>query len=215
MRIGVVEHFYTEDAEANPAYVKGIQHAAEMLRELGAILEPVRLSRLQDWNECGRVIQQYEQYRVHEKWLKTRPQDYSTVARTKFDAGAAVSPFDLKAATERRALLRAQFAGVMQGYDALITLSSLELPCRVDDPEAVQRTYMRHARMPFNVTGTPAIAVPTGFTDEGLPLGMQIAGRANDEAMVYRVAYAYEQATRWAERFRGALPGAASPSASR
>ena len=51
----------------------------------------------------------------HDEWLRTRPQDYSGVARTKFDAGAAVSPFDLKAATERRALLRAQFAGVMQG----------------------------------------------------------------------------------------------------
>jgi Asp-tRNA(Asn)/Glu-tRNA(Gln) amidotransferase A subunit family amidase len=54
--------------------------------------------------------------------------------------------------------------------------------------------------MPFNVTGTPALSVPTGFTDDGLPLGMQIVGRANDEAMVYRVAYAYEQVTRWSER---------------
>jgi len=48
--------------------------------------------------------------------------------------------------------------------------------------------------MPFNVTGTPAIAVPTGLSASGLPLGMQIAGKAFDEAMVYRVAAAYCEA---------------------
>ena len=54
--------------------------------------------------------------------------------------------------------------------------------------------------MPFNVTGTPAISVPTGFTAAGLPLGMQIVGRAFAEPMVYRVAQAYCDATRFGER---------------
>jgi aspartyl-tRNA(Asn)/glutamyl-tRNA(Gln) amidotransferase subunit A len=127
------------------------------------------------------------------------------VARAKFSAGAAVSPGSLEKSLERQKHLREEFSTLMRRCDALITLSSLELPCSVDDPDAVQRTYMRHARMPFNVTGTPALSVPTGFSDDGLPLGMQIAGKANDEAMVYRVAYAYEQATRWAERFHPSL----------
>jgi len=70
----------------------------------------------------------------------------------------------------------------------------------VEDPEAVRKTYLRHARMPFNVTGTPAISVPTGFTSDGLPLGMQVAGKANDEAMLYRVSWAYCDTTRWTER---------------
>ena len=82
----------------------------------------------------------------------------------------------------------------------MVTLSALELPCRLDDPEAIRRTSERHLRMPFNLTGTPAIAVPTGFSHSGLPLGMQIAGRAFDEPMVYRVAFAYCDATRWGER---------------
>jgi len=53
---------------------------------------------------------------------------------------------------------------------------------------------------PFNVTGTPAISVPTGFTSTGLPLAMQIAGRAFAEPMVYRIAQAYCDATRFGER---------------
>jgi aspartyl-tRNA(Asn)/glutamyl-tRNA(Gln) amidotransferase subunit A len=48
--------------------------------------------------------------------------------------------------------------------------------------------------IPFNVTGNPALAVPTGFTKSGLPLGMQIVGRAFDEATVLRVGAAFEAA---------------------
>ena len=45
-----------------------------------------------------------------------------------------------------------------------------------------------------------AISVPCGFTAGGLPIGLQIVGRAFGEAMVLRVAHAYEQATEWHER---------------
>jgi aspartyl-tRNA(Asn)/glutamyl-tRNA(Gln) amidotransferase subunit A len=48
-----------------------------------------------------------------------------------------------------------------------------------------------------DLTGSPAVAVPTGFASTGLPLSMQIIGKPFDEATVYRVARAYEQATPW------------------
>jgi aspartyl-tRNA(Asn)/glutamyl-tRNA(Gln) amidotransferase subunit A len=53
---------------------------------------------------------------------------------------------------------------------------------------------------PFNLLGVPAISVPCGFTDERLPLGLQLAGRWFDEATVLRAAHAYEQATDWHTR---------------
>ena len=53
---------------------------------------------------------------------------------------------------------------------------------------------------PFNLTGTPALSVPCGFTAGGLPIGLQIAGRAFDEATVLRVGHAYEQAARFPVR---------------
>jgi len=88
----------------------------------------------------------------------------------------------------------------MRDLDAVITLSSLDMPCRIDDAETIAGTYERQCRMPFNVTGTPAIAVPTGFTATGLPTAMQIIGRAFAEPMVYRVAQAYCEATGWCDR---------------
>jgi aspartyl-tRNA(Asn)/glutamyl-tRNA(Gln) amidotransferase subunit A len=100
----------------------------------------------------------------------------------------------------RRAGLRNAFADAMRDLDAVVTISSHDLPCRIDDAEMVAKTYERQARIPFNVTGTPALAVPTGFSTTGLPLGMQIAGKAFDEPMLYRIANAYCEATSWGER---------------
>ena len=54
--------------------------------------------------------------------------------------------------------------------------------------------------MPFNVTGNPVLAIPTGFSKSGLPLGMQIVGRAFDEATVLRIGAAYEAAAGWIDK---------------
>jgi len=72
--------------------------------------------------------------------------------------------------------------------------------CRIDDPKAVEYTYARQSRAPFNITGSPALSVPTGFSKDGLPLAMQIIGKPFSEALIYRVAHAYERATDWVNR---------------
>jgi aspartyl-tRNA(Asn)/glutamyl-tRNA(Gln) amidotransferase subunit A len=195
LRIGIIEHFYTEDDSAHPEQLRGIRDAADAMRGLGAAVEPVRLSKLAEWRECGRVIQQFEQYAVHEHWLKTRPQDYCELTRSKLLPGADISQADVQTVREERRALTREFERVMSTLDAAITLSNLEMPCRIDRPDEIARTYMRHLRMPFNVTGTPAVSVPTGFSADGLPLAMQIVGKAHDEGTLYRVAWAYRQAS--------------------
>ncbi|MFZ0539014.1 MAG: amidase family protein, partial [Candidatus Sulfotelmatobacter sp.] len=58
---------------------------------------------------------------------------------------------------------------------------------------------LRNTR-PFNVWGLPAISLPCGFTQSGLPIGLQIAGPPWREDLVLRLAHAYEQATTWHKR---------------
>jgi Asp-tRNA(Asn)/Glu-tRNA(Gln) amidotransferase A subunit family amidase len=53
---------------------------------------------------------------------------------------------------------------------------------------------------PFDLNGFPAITVPCGFSREGLPIGLQLAGRPFDEETVLRAAHAFEQATEWHQR---------------
>jgi len=81
----------------------------------------------------------------------------------------------------------------MEGLDAAVTISSMETPSNMSDMQEVERTYARQARAPFNLIGNPAIAIPTGFHSDGLPLALQIVSRAFDEAMCFRVAWAVEQ----------------------
>ena len=59
---------------------------------------------------------------------------------------------------------------------------------------------------PFNASGLPAISLPCGFTQTGLPIGLQLAGRPFDEALVLRAAQAYEQATEWHSRVPDIVP---------
>jgi Asp-tRNA(Asn)/Glu-tRNA(Gln) amidotransferase A subunit family amidase len=56
------------------------------------------------------------------------------------------------------------------------------------------------ATRPFNLSGHPALTLPCGATAAGLPVGMQLAGRAFDEATLLRIAHAYEESTRWHTR---------------
>jgi aspartyl-tRNA(Asn)/glutamyl-tRNA(Gln) amidotransferase subunit A len=70
----------------------------------------------------------------------------------------------------------------------------MDPPCRIDDPEAVERTYPRQARTPFNVTGHPALAMMSGLSSGGLPMSVQFVGRYFAEATLFQVARAWERA---------------------
>lgn len=200
IRIGVLDHFYTEDIEARSEMRDAIKAAIGVLEELGAKVQPARLSPLQKWFDCGQTIIECESYAIHENWLRERPEDYSSLARSKISRGAFYSAAEYIKAVQARSVLCAEFATVMRNFDVVVTLSGFELPCAFDSPD-LPRVFERQARMPFNVTGTPAIAVPTGFTNDGLPLGMQIAGPAFGESIIYKVAWAYCEAAGWTERF--------------
>ena len=103
-------------------------------------------------------------------------------------------------ATRLRRKLVGRFHAAIADVDAVVTVSSMEPACRIDDDGMIERTYGRQARAPFNLTGSPAIAVPTGYSSSGMPLSMQIVGKPFREAMIYRVAHAYERATEWTKR---------------
>ncbi len=200
LRIGIIRHFYTRDLEADPEMAQAIEDAASLLAREGAEIREVKVAPLQDFATCNRIILMSEAYAIHEKWLQERPRDYGALCRERIAAGAFYRAVDYIKALRWRGVLVRQFNEAMADLDVVITASSMEPPAPIEHAEEVERTYPRQARAPFNLTGSPAMAVPTGFSSAGMPLSMQIVGKPFDEAMVYRVGRAYERATNWTSR---------------
>lgn len=97
-----------------------------------------------------------------------------------------------------RTLIRREFEEAFESYDALITPTSPTVPFkigeRVSDP--LQMYLSDVCTLPINIAGIPGLSVPAGFCD-GLPVGMQILGKPFNEDILFRIGYAYEQATGW------------------
>ena len=88
--------------------------------------------------------------------MQERPEDFAALTRNRMLPGAFVSAAKYIRAQQLRAALCREMAEAMRDLDAVVTLSSLLLPCRIDDPAAIAKTYDQQARLVFNVTGTPA-----------------------------------------------------------
>jgi aspartyl-tRNA(Asn)/glutamyl-tRNA(Gln) amidotransferase subunit A len=207
LRIGVIRHFYTRDVVGDPEQVEAIEAAIQLLAEAGAEITEITVPALRDFSACGQVILAAEAYAVHEQWLKDRPQDYGARARERLLAGASLRAVDYLQAVRWRRQLRDRVAEEFAKIDVALTASSMDPACRIDDDEALAANYWRQARMPFNVTGQPALVIPAGFSKSGLPLSLQLVGHPFAEAMLYRVAQFYEEATGWTKRHPEELSG--------
>lgn len=200
LRIGYLRHFHETDVPADPEMAKALDDAVALLQAEGAEVKDVEFAPLGELAGCNRVVLLSEAYAIHRKWLAERPGDYAKATRDRILPGAFISAAEYIDALRQRARYRDRFKRLMADLDVIICASSMDPACRIDDQDEVDRTYGRQARTPFNILGAPALAVPTGLSSGGMPLSMQIVGRAFDEPMIYRVARAYERAGPWADR---------------
>ncbi|GGJ38667.1 amidase [Neoroseomonas lacus] len=200
LRIGVVRHWYDGDRRASPEVIAAMDAAIEVLRALGAEIREVTLRPLADYQACMRIIGLSESFAIHADHLRDTPQDYGEVFRYRIMPGAFVPATDYVQALRLQRVLAQQMFDALRDVDALVTASiwgeaPLMAPMRAEANFAAPPLTN-----PFNVSQLPALSLCNGFSAAGLPLSMQIAGRAFDEATVLRIGHAYEQATPWRAR---------------
>jgi aspartyl-tRNA(Asn)/glutamyl-tRNA(Gln) amidotransferase subunit A len=198
LRIGVPRAFFASAAATTPDMLAAFDQAVRGLRDAGARVEDVSLPDYVLFNACGRTILTAEAYAIHEQDLQSRLQDYGAITVSRLALGATLNAADLTQAFRLRRELTDAVNAAFGRYDALITASALSTAPRFDsivDPNIARLAPMQ--TIPFNVTGHPAMSVPTGRGDGGLPLSLQVVGRPFDEAMVLRVGRAIERMTGW------------------
>ena len=197
LRIGIPRAFFANAPIKNDEVIDAIDRTAAALRQAGAIVEDIILPDYALFSTCGRVIMLTEAFAIHEQDMQTRPRDFGRLTFERFVLGATVTAADLTQAFRLRRELTTSVNTALAAYDALITASSLIPAPTFEGASSTMSAAAPMQTMPFNVTGHPALSVPTGLSSEGLPMGLQIVGRAFDEATVLRIGRAVEQLSGW------------------
>ncbi len=195
VRIGVLESPWHDDPDADPEQVDAIEAAIALLAQRGARV--VRLPRLPlpfDANAICRLLLGAEGFTVHERWLAQMPERYGRRTRQRLLQGAFFTADDYQRAQQCRRLAADRLQSIWQDVDVVLTASGLDKPVDRHAPEALPNAYRQQARMLFNLTGNPALVLPSGVSPvSGQPLSLQLVGRYFDEATLFRVACVFEQ----------------------
>jgi aspartyl-tRNA(Asn)/glutamyl-tRNA(Gln) amidotransferase subunit A len=203
LRIGYARRF-SEDAGVGAEQRAALDAAAEVLRRLGAEVVDVVLPPNDQFQAVSRTVSPAESFAIHQDDLRRRPEMYARVTRERLMLGGFVTAGQYVQAQRLRRILTAKVAALFEQCDALLTAVIPGPAPRLEETDDGPWRKAQPISSVFNVTGQPALALPCGFAANGMPLSAQFVGRAFDEAMVLRVAHAYEQAAGWT-RHRPAL----------
>ena len=176
-------------------------------REQGAEIVEINLPELEITQDALFTIVLSECSTYHRKLIREHSEKYDPATRAIVQLGELVPATHYLAAQQARSLYRNAINRAFreQRLDAMLwptmpiptaPLDQLYTP-RADGYPDTPVGSMCHHTLNANLAGLPALSVPCGISSDGLPYGFQVTGRAFDEAMVYRIAYAYEQGHDW------------------
>jgi len=195
LRIAVPRKFFCE--ELDPEVASAFEQALSVLSTMSDISE-INLEVPTD-----RTLQKAESYAYHCEFVRQSPELYQPETLRRIRTGEGISPEDAARCKRELQEARKQIASVFNDVDLLITPTTptpapviSELKANPDLLRPRELALLRNTR-PMNVWGLPAISVPCGFTQSGLPIGLQIIGPHGGESEVLQLAHAYEQATAW------------------
>lgn len=199
LRIGVPENFFFD--RLTPEVIASIRHAVQTIAALGAQVREVRVPEMEELNSLGRLILSAEAASVWKRQLAVRPQDFGEDVRAALEQGCTVPAADYLDAQRRRRKVSQRLAGIWDDVDCLLTpVTPTTAPrigqtaIRIGGLEEDVRVGSTRLVRPFNVLGWPALAMPCGFSDAGLPIGLQLVAAPHGEAQLFRAGSALEDA---------------------
>jgi len=197
MRIAYVRHFGIEAGAAAPV-LRAVDAAAGRLRALGARVEEIALPPLALFTAVNSTLFLAEAYAVHEASLRRAADLYSMHCKARLFLGGCLSAADYIRAQQARRRLIAETAARMDGFDALVCVSTPgAAPDAQRAADETQKFFFLQAPVPcapFNLLGAPAISICCGLDEDRMPLALQIAAPPGGDTAVLRVAAALEAA---------------------
>ncbi len=134
---------------------------------------------------------------IHKEHLAENPDKIGDDVRQLLQMGTDLSGTEVAEAFHERASIRHRMAAVMEKVDCLVTPTT-PAPAHAFDSGSTRNAAKFTG--PYNLLGYPAVSLPCGFTQDGLPIGLMIAAAPFEESKALQVAQAYEAATAWKDK---------------
>src|SRR5215207_3473297 len=204
MVIGVPRDYIDECApRTDPVVLRRVDEAIDQLSALGARVEAVKVPTLHLATIANAVIYYNEFWAAHRGAAAEVLKTGAAQRRARIYHGLLTNSSDYIQAQRIRSRCRSELAEVFQKVDCL-TLPNQNGPApRVEDVGPID-TLFKHVvpefHGPFNLTGLPTLSVPCGFSENNLPIALQIVGKPFDELTVLRAGYTYQQQMKWYEK---------------
>lgn len=219
MKIGVPKEYLQEGIDEE--IKKSVLAAIDTYKELGVTVEEVSLphskygiavyyiiasseasSNLQRFDGVRYGYRSPEAESLEELYVMSRSEGFGMEVKRRimlgtFSLSSGYYDAYFKKAGQVRTLIKQDFANVFADYDLILgpttPTTAFNLGENMDDPLTM---YMNDIlTVPVNLAGVPAISIPCGFAENGMPIGLQLIGKHFDEETIYKAAYAFEQAT--------------------
>jgi aspartyl-tRNA(Asn)/glutamyl-tRNA(Gln) amidotransferase subunit A len=198
LRIGVPANFFFDRLQ--PEVTSSIRHAVQTMAALGARMLEVHIPNMEDLNSIGRLVLFAEASSIWKRHLD-RPSDFGEDVFAALQRGCLVPATEYLDAQRQRRALSKRLAKLWTEVDCLLCPSTPTTAPRIGDSiiriggveEDVRIGSTRLVR-PFNVLGWPALGMPCGFSEDGLPIGLQLVAGPSQEETLFRAGAALEDA---------------------
>ena len=145
---------------------------------------------------------------LHQAWMRDRPQDYGAQVKARLEPGLMIAGTEYVTSQQIRPQITQRFVDTVFAEADVFHAPTINMPVPSIAETDVKASPnfpaiiagMTHCTRPINYLGLPSLAVPAGFTDNGLPASFQLIGRPFAEATLYRAASAYEAEAKFADR---------------
>jgi aspartyl-tRNA(Asn)/glutamyl-tRNA(Gln) amidotransferase subunit A len=188
LRIGLPENFYFD--QVDPEVRSAVRAAAKKSEEIGAKVEPVRVPDIEALNLASFVILLSEASAAYAPYLDRRG-DFGADVLALLDQGRLIPATSYVNAQRVRKMLVDDFRALFARIDVLYTPTTPTPPARIGQMEVEIDGAMHNVRLVatrfargINLLGFPAISMPCGFTNSGLPIGLQLIGRPFEDEML-------------------------------
>ncbi len=181
-------------SEADPGVLDAVKAAASVFKSLGAEVVEVEIPRLREAAAANGTMVVADAAAFHRERLAEHPDWFGPDIRERLEKGRAVTSTEYALARRAQSEMKRYFELFFEKYDLLMLPTTAAIAAPIEGlNSAAYAPRLTRFTAPFNLTVLPALSVPCGQAD-GMPVGLQLVGKAWDEATVLQAGLAFERA---------------------